>query len=248
MDSRLVSGGLAIAAAAALTAASSTDAAVDDFADVPGNHIVAGVMAIDLRPAGAAETAASFEHLAPGGRAERTIWIANDAASAPPGTVTATVHRLIDTAAPCDTSPGKAGGEIASGIAGCLVSGDVVSGIPQQGNLSRVVRFDIDYGPVAGSPGACSGASAGTRSLLRPVGRGNLYLVATANGGAGTSVELSDGSRPLVLAPGDGVCVSIAATWPAATLPADPQHPSDEAAQGDSFTVGLRFTLDQALS
>jgi predicted ribosomally synthesized peptide with SipW-like signal peptide len=240
MDRRLVRGGLAALAALALGVGGTTLAAFDDFTDVPGNEVGAGVMLLDLDAAGSATTAVTLAGLVPGATVHRLMWVArNDSSSAPDGTLSLTLHGLIDSAAPCDTSRGKALAEIAAGVPGCLVDGDAVSGTPAQGNLSRVLEVAVSYGAADDDPARCVPATAAS---LPTTGRGNLNTLARD---AGTAIPLGGAAAPLVLAPGHGVCVALDVSWPQTDTAPDRGHPGDTAAEGDSLTVGLRFDLVQ---
>lgn len=245
VDRRLITGGLALAAAVALGLAGSTFAAFNDFTDVPGNVIGAGVLVLDLGMEGSASAALSLDNLTPGTTRSGSVWIAtNDVSSTLGGTLSVTVHNLVDVAAPCNAGGDKADGEIESGIGGCTLVGDTATGTPEQGNLSRVIAFDVAYQPAATDPASCNGATA-TRSAMAYSGRGNLHAAATANGGSGSTVQLTDGSAPLLVGPGQAVCVVVTTSWPQATARPDAEHPSDNAAQGDSLTVDVRFDLTQ---
>jgi hypothetical protein len=240
-------GALTIAAALTFSVGGSTYSALDDFVDVPGNRVGAGVLLIDLREAGTADASVAFDRLSPGMTAQRRVWITNDPRSTPHGTISLTVHHLVDVAAPCDTSLSKAEGEIGSGVSGCAILDTGASGIPAQGNLSRVLEFDVGYVATAGDLATCSDEQATSGGTVVDEGRGNLYGLANANDGAGTTVLLTDGAAPLNLAPGDGICVMVSARWPAFSGEPSPQHPVDDAAQGDSLSVDLRFDLAQVL-
>lgn len=95
----------------------------------------------------------------------------------------------------------------------------------------------LEVGLGVGRPGpAASGCTDTTVAPLPASGPGNLRALA---GGAGRRIPLPypAGAAPLVLDPGEGVCVSVSASWP----PSD----ADGAAQGDSLTVRLVFELSQ---
>lgn len=246
MDRRLLTGALAAAAAVALGVGGGTYSAFSDSADVPGSTVAAGVLLLDLGPSGSADTAVSFQDLVPGAASARAMWVAaNDAASGPAATLRLTLQHLVDVPAPCDTSRGKALGEIASGIGGCAVSGESVSGMPVQGNLSRVLQVDLTAGPATAGSSSCAGGADTAAVALPWTGRGNLRTAARANAGAGTTVELTDGATPLILRPGQGVCVTVRVSWPAAAAASDREHPTDDAAQGDALSLGVRFDLTQ---
>src|SRR5579875_3452981 len=250
VDRRLVSGAVAAVGAVLLATGGSTLASFDDAADVPHNSAGAGVLVLDLHSADSANAAVRFAGLMPGQHATQRVWIArNDPASTVPATMTLTIRHLVDTPAPCDVSLGKAQGELASHIAGCRVRGNAVSGRPAIGVASRLLQFGGAYVADAGDPASCNTAAAGVRSLFPSTAPGNLYAAAHANYGRGITVPIVDSSaNRVVLAPGHGICVSVDAYFPPGTIGAahaSPRHPVDNAAQGDSLSVQLRFTLTQ---
>lgn len=250
MDRRLVSGSVAAVGAVLLAAGGSTLASFDDAAGVPHNSAGAGVLVLDLHSADSGNAAVRFAGLMPGQHATQRIWIArSDPASTVPSTMSLTITHLVDSPAPCDLSVGKAEGELASHIEGCRVRANAVSGRPAIGVASRLVQFDGSYVPDAGDSASCNSAAAGARSLFTSIGPGDLYTAAHANHGRGTTVPIVDSSADRVLlAPGHGVCVSLDAYFPPGTTDAahaSPRHPVDNAAQGDSLSVQLRFTLTQ---
>ena len=248
MNRRLVAGVLAGAAAVALGVLGATG--VDTYsnpvaeAGVPGNAVGAGMLQLDLH-GGGADAQLDFRRLTPGAADRRLFWVAaNDANSSVVGTLAIRFGEVVDTPAPCAVSRGKALGEIQSGIGGCTVSGEHISGTPQQGNLSRLVAVRIDYKPAAGDAASCA-AGDGERSLLADDSVGNL------RGVGGRAYILKDGTTPLVLAPGQGACLSVTAVWPPGANPADgadPEHPTDNAAQGDALRMRVRFELSQVTS
>ena len=181
----------------------------------------------------------------PGDTHRQRFWLAaNDVDSTVAGTLTVRFDELVDTPAPCSVSRGKALGEIASGIAGCRVSGEHITGTPRQGNLSRLLAVRIGYAPTAGDAESCAAAD-DERSLLADAQPGNLRSVGRH------PYLLKDGAGPLVLAPGEGACLAVTAVWPPGVTPeaqADPQHPTDNAAQGDGLRVKVHFQLTQVTS
>ena len=247
MNSKLIKASLAGAAALALAAGGGTFAAWSDFGNINGNSESAGFLKLDLGVNGTHNAPLSFDRLAPGSYTSRTVWVAsNDGQSVPNANLYVTLHNLQDTAAPCDTSLGKAQGEINSGVGGCTITNDVASGTPAQGNLSRVLTFNGYYYPSITDPAACAALTGyPAYTSFFATSRGDFNAVAT---GAGTKYELmQDATHPLVFAPGQGGCIAISAGWVAGSDPASPSatHPSDNAAQGDSLTFDARFDLVQ---
>jgi hypothetical protein len=253
MDRRLVSGSVAALAAIVLATGGGTLAAFDDAADVPHSSAGAGVLQLDLGSAGTATTALAFTDLMPGDHTTKLLWIAaNDAASTVPATLSLTVHHLVDLPGACAISNGKAEGEIASGIVGCQLTDGNVTGTPDVGTASRLLDVDAAYVPAAVDPSSCSTQAGPTTSLLPTSGPGDLYAAANANSGAGTTVPIVDANAdPVAIAPGRGICVAVSAYWPPGVnneSNATPEHPVDNAAQGDSFAVDVRFDLTQVAS
>ena len=243
MNRGLVAGVLAGLSAIALAGIGATYSDPVGTSPVRHNAVGAGVLQLDLT-GGSADARLTFAGLMPGGSDRQLVWVAtNDVSSTLGGTIAVRFTDLVDVAAPCAVSRGKALGEIASGIGGCTVAGEQVSGTPQQGNLSRVLAVGIDYAPTADDAAGC--AAGGGRPLLAFDGPGDLRTL------GGDDYQLTDGSAPLVLQPGQGVCLAVTARWPAAGTPAeqaDPEHPTDDAAQGDALRVGVRFELTQVIA
>lgn len=255
MNSKLMKAGLAGAAAIALAAGGSTFAAFSDFGNINGNSVGAGFLKLNLSASNTGGNTASldFQKLAPGSYTGRTLWIAsNDGQSVPDANIFVTLHNLVDTAAPCSTSLGKAQGEINSGVTGCLIDQDTntASGTPAQGNLSRVLTFGGYYYPSITTAADCAALATSStypsdRTAFFSSARGDLVGVAS---GSGTKYELmKDSNTPLVLKPGQAACIGIGAGWVAGSDPATPtvSHPSDDSAQGDSLTFDARFDLVQ---
>ena len=122
MNRRVVSGAIAALAAVVLAAGSTTLGAFDDQSEIPANRTGAGVLQLDLS-GGTGHAALTFAGLEPGDNAIRRLWIVgNDSISTTAGTVTMAVGAPVDVPGPCDTSLGKAQGDIASGIAGCVIT------------------------------------------------------------------------------------------------------------------------------
>ncbi len=244
MNRRVVSGTIAALAAVVLAAGSTTLGAFDDQSEIPANRTGAGVLQLDLG-GGTGHAALTFAGLEPGDKAIRRLWIvANDSTSTTAGTVEMAVGAPNDVPGPCDTSLGKAQGDIASGIAGCVITARGVHGTPAYGVASRLIAVDISVAAASDVAG-CAGATPGA-SVLPRSGPGNLAHY----GRTKAAVTLRDAhARPMVLAPGRGVCVVVDASWPPSVTDAahaTPDHPVDNAAQGDSMSVDVRFTLTQA--
>ena len=248
MNRKLVLGVLSGLAAIALALGGTTYSAFSDFGQVDGNVVGAGFLQLNLGAGGSADASLRFGQVMPGSTTGQAIWADSaDGNGVPDANLFLTLRNLVDHAGPCDTSRGKATGEIASGIGGCTVVGDVVTGTPAQGNLSRVLSFEVAYFPGVDNAAACrDGQNSQPRKVILARSPGNLHESASA----GTRYELKqdDGTTPLVLAPGAGVCIGIEAAWPGDDNPPgrpNPGYPSDNAAQGDSLSVDVRFDLVQ---
>lgn len=244
MNRRLVVGILAGLAAIALAFVGGTYSNPVGSAQVPENAVGAGVLQLDLH-GGGAHAQLDFRTLMPGATDRKLFWLAgNDPVSTMGGTLTLRFDHLADVAAPCSVSRDKALGEIASGIGGCTVSGERISGTPAQGNLSRLLALRVGYDTGAADAASCANDT-GYQPLFPDQGPGNLRL------DAGHDYVLTDGSTPLVVSPGHGVCLAVSAVWPPDENPvdqADPEHPVDNAAQGDALGVQVHFTLNQVTS
>lgn len=244
MNRKLLAGAFAGAAAVSLVVVGATYSEPVSSAQVPHNAVGAGVLQLDLHSDGA-DARLTFRGLMPGDTNRQRFWIAaNDVSSTVAGALAVRFDRVIDTPAPCGVSRGKALGEIASGIGGCTVSGDQVSGTPRQGNVSRLLAVRIGYVSSAGDAESCT-ADAGERSLLADNRPGNLRRVGRH------LYLLEDGTAPLVLFPGHGACLAVTAAWPPGTTragSADPDRPVDDAAQGDTLQVQVHFQLTQVAS
>lgn len=250
MNTKLLKASLATAAVIALAAGGGTFAAFSDFGNVNGNSVGAGFLKLDLGPNGTGIAPLDFGNFAPGSGTGRQIWVAsNNGDSVPNAHLFITLKNLVDTAAPCSTSLGKAQGEIDSGVTGCTINGNTASGTPSQGNLSRVLSFQGYYYPTITDPATCAALTTYPQNYVSffAAGRGDMYPIAS---GAGTKYELyTDSSKttPLVLQPGQGGCIGISAGWVAGSDPVNPTvtNPSDNAAQSDSLTFDVRFDLVQ---
>jgi hypothetical protein len=245
MNRRVWSGSIAGLAAVLLATGGSTLGAFDDSADVPANTVGAGVLELDLSGGTGSSATLSFNGLEPGDHEIRRFWLVeNDASSTVPGAVGMSLTNLVDTPASCSISRGKAIGDIASGIAGCVLTATGARGTPQTGVASRMLAFSIDAAR-GNSPTSCGALDPSGTSLLPSRRAGNLAALASTS----ARLRLVDPrGGPIVIAPGQGICVVIAADWPPDATDAahaSPRHPVDDAAQGDSMTVHVRFDLAQ---
>jgi hypothetical protein len=176
--------------------------------------------------------------LAPGVTGHRTVWVAsNDGQSVPNANLALTFHNLADQENDCSSN-----GERAA---------DPTCDTDGTGELSKVVNFQTQYYPDVLDPAACQAAAAAyhhpVSSIFPADHPGDLFEYAT---GAGHTYQLKDaaGTAPLVLHPGQGVCIGIDSYWPAndAAPHQNAAYPVDNAAQGDSLTFDVHFDLTQA--
>jgi predicted ribosomally synthesized peptide with SipW-like signal peptide len=245
MNSKLVKASLAGVAAIALAAGGSTYAAFSDFGDIQGNTIGAGFLKLDLRANGTgSNTPISWGQLAPNNlHTQRMVWVAsNDGQSVPSATLSVTFKNLVDTAAPCTTSLGKAAAD-----PGCSVdSSDNISGTPTQGLLSRVLNVQTQYYPTIADPATCEHNTdfpAGAVSIFPSHHPGDLHDYANQTFTLKTS---SASNAPnLLLAPGHGVCIGIDTYWGGGNDAVAWGGPVDNAAQGDSLKFDMHFDLTQ---
>lgn len=252
MNRKLVLGVLSGLAAIGLAVGGTTYAAFSDFGEIDNNLVAAGFLQLNVDVGGSSDAALGFGQTMPGQSSSRFVWLSSqDGSSVPDANVGLTFHNLVDVPAPCDTSRDKAVDEDALGIDGCTVDGDTVTGTPAQGNLSRVLSLQVSYYPAVGDASACAAVQdTEPHQAVLAESRGNLFTSASADDGAGTRLQVfeADGTTPVVVGPGAGVCLGIAADWPQDSAPTDPpsaDHPTDNAAQGDSLSVDVRFDLDQ---
>jgi hypothetical protein len=253
VNRKLVLGVLSGLAAIALAVGGTTYSAFSDFGQVDGNIVGAGFLKLDVAVNGGADAGLDFGVVMPGSTTSQLIWVASvDGGSVPAAELYLRFNNLADHAAPCATSGGKATGEVESGIGGCTVNGETVSGTPVQGNLSRVLSLRVGYYPAIHHAADCAAVPAHEPSTaIMAEAPGNLYTNATANDGAGIRYRLNEpnSAAALTIGPGAGVCVGIDAGWPpdlARAQHPSPQGPNDNAAQDDSLSVDVRFDLVQA--
>jgi predicted ribosomally synthesized peptide with SipW-like signal peptide len=251
MNRKLLLGTAAGVAAIGLAIGGTTYSAFSDYGNINGNSVGAGFLKLDLN-AGHGDAPLAYGSLAPGMNSFRTIWVAsNDGQSVPDANLSVTFKNLVDTAAPCSTSLGKA-----SADQGCAVdpNTDAISGTPDHGNLSKMLTFQTQYYPSITDPQTCQNTLASSyppyNSILPADHPGDMYESATA--GTAYLLKQADGTTPLVLKPGQGVCIGIGAFWAlSGTYPTgvphhtNPAYPVDNAAQGDSMTFDTHLDLTQ---
>lgn len=241
MNHKLVKASIAGAAVIALAAGGSTYAAWSDFGSVTGNSVGAGFLKLDINGAdgSTAATPISWGKLAPGMVNVRTIWLAsNDGQSVPDATLSATFSNLDDQENNCSSASEKVADPTCSDNA------------PNSGDLSHILNFQAGYYPVNTTSDQCKAyANQNTppdnwNEGFFASNQGDLYNVAE---GSGHTYQLQHpANTPIVLAPGDGICIGFNAYWPhdpsnQVTAP----YNNDDVAQGDSFTFDVKFTLNQ---
>ena len=240
MKRKVVIGIAAGVAAISATAGGVTYAAFSDSVTIGGNTVGAAILRIDFSAGTSAATPISFTDLAPGDPVRRAVWVAsNTGASTPDATLTVTPTSLVDTPAACSVSLGKAQAEqqIANG---CTIANNVATGIPTAGLFSQVLAVTAGYYAGVTDPADCT-QDVAARAPDAPIwsgAAGNLPGVIDH-----PQRVLAGPSTPLVLAPGQGVCLAISAEWP---MSGSGPSTTDRAAQGDALTFDLRFDLAQA--
>ncbi|HEU5006131.1 MAG TPA: hypothetical protein VFT67_04110 [Jatrophihabitantaceae bacterium] len=254
MNRKLILGAMAGVAAIGLAVGGTTYAAYSDFGDTNGNTVEAGILKLDLGAGGQGNAHYSFGSMSPNRTTGRTVWLAsNNGASTPDANLTITLHNLVDTAAPCDTSLGKATAEQSINN-GCAVdSNDNITGTPTVGVLSKVLQFEAFVYPNVTDPASCSAQTPyynGPNKVdFIPNTRGSLFADAS---GAGVPFLLKDANgAPLVVAPGHGVCLAFQGAWYDDQTPwikSNANTVPDNAAQGDSLTFDAHFDLTQDMN
>jgi predicted ribosomally synthesized peptide with SipW-like signal peptide len=232
-------GAVAGVAAIGLAVGGTTYAAWSDFGDVTGNHVGAGFLKLDLNgQTGDSPVAAiNWGKLAPGMVNVRTVWLAsNDGHSVPSAHLSATFSNLDDQENGCSSNSERVADPTCDASAA------------NTGELSHILNFQTSYYPgltqdqCATYPTNPPGPSNGYNAFFAS-NQGDLYAAASGAGHTYTLNEL-DTTNPLVLSPGEGICIGFQAYWPH-----DPSNQvsapfnNDDVAQGDSFSFDVRFTL-----
>lgn len=239
MNRKLLVGAAAGVAAIALAVGGTTYSAFSDFGDINNNTVGAGFLKLDLGQNGTGNAALDWGKLAPGNiHATRTIWVAsNDGQSVPNANLSLTFHNLKDQENGCSSN-----GELAADPT-CGAAND-------SGELSKVLTFQTQYYPDITDPATCQAAAAAYHqpysSVFPSDQAGDLYQYAS---GTGSTYQLknSAGTGALVLKPGQGVCIGIDSYWgDNSAHTQNPSLPVDDAAQGDSLTFDVHFSLNQA--
>jgi hypothetical protein len=242
MNHKLLKGAVAGVAAIAIAAGGATMSAFTDSGDINGNTVGAGFLRLNLNGQDGSSVAAplSWGRLAPGMTSVRTIWLAsNDGQSVPKANLKATFYNLDDQENGCSSNsersadPNNCDGNAA-----------------HSGELSHILNFQTSYYPEATAdtcatyPTNPPGPSNGFNAFFAS-GQGNLFAAASGTGHEYTLTEM-DSTTPLVLDPGEGICIGFSPYWPH-----DPSNQvsapynNDDVAQGDSFSFDVKFTLEQ---
>jgi predicted ribosomally synthesized peptide with SipW-like signal peptide len=242
MNRKLVLGAASGVAAIALVVGGTTYSAWSDFGDINHNSVGAGFLKLDLngQDGSSAATALSWGKLAPGMTNVRTVWLAsNDGQSVPNANLEATFSNLDDQENGCSSNSERQADP-----------NNCDANQPNTGELSRILNFETSYYPgitqsqCASYPTNPPGPSNGYNAFFAS-NQGDLYNAAEGTGHTYTLDEL-DTTTPLVLSPGEGICIGFSAYWPH-----DPSNQvsapynNDDVAQGDSFSFDIRFTLSQ---
>ncbi|NJC71084.1 hypothetical protein HC031_15385 [Planosporangium thailandense] len=233
MNKKLVKAALAGVAAIGLIGGGSTLAAWSDFGTINNNSIGAGFLKLDLNDQTGTTGAVpiSWGKLAPGMTGQRMIWIAsNDGQSVPDGNLSITISNLQNQENGCSSNS--------------EVVADPTCGDPNdKGELSHILNVQSSYYPEVKDSKTCATyPGQGGYNAFWASNQGDLD---TANGKTYTLKEPNSNS-PLVLSPGEGVCIGLSAYWPH-----DPSNQvsganaNDNVAQGDSLSFDIRFDLSQ---
>lgn len=240
MNKKIVRGSLAGIAVIAIAAGGGTFASWTDSGSVNDNHVGAGFLRLNLNGQSGGVAPLNWGRLDPGGVNVRTIWVASDdGGSVPSARLKATFYNLDDQENSCSSdSERRADPNNCDGNAA------------RTGELSHILNVQTSYYPEASEaqcatyptnpPGASDGYDVFFASL-----QGDLFDAASGAGHTYTLHE-KDTTIPLILQPGDGICVGFRAHWPAnpsaqVTAPYD----NDDVAQGDSMSFDVKFTLEQ---
>jgi predicted ribosomally synthesized peptide with SipW-like signal peptide len=240
MNNKLVKATLAGVAALALAAGGTTWSAFSDSGDINNNSVGAGFLKLNLNEDGTAAAPISWGRLAPGMVNVRTVWLAsNDGQSVPKAHLKAKFYNLQDQENGCSSSSERTADP-----------NNCDANAPGSGELSHILNFQTSYYPSL-TPSQCAqyptnppGDSNGYNAFF-PSNQGDLYNAASGAGHTYTLNEL-DTTNPLVLDPGEGICVGFQAYWPH-----DPSNQvsapynNDDVAQGDSFSFDVKFILEQ---
>lgn len=243
MNKKILKGALAGTAVVALAAGGGTWASWSDFGDVNNNHVGAGFLKLNLNGQDGSSAVAplNWGRLAPGMVNVRTVWLAsNDGDSVPSAHLKATFYNLDDQENNCSSNSERVAD-----------ANDCDSNAPNSGELSHILNFQTSYYPevsedeCATYPTNPPGPSNGYNAFFAS-NQGDLFAAASGAGHTYTLNEL-DTTNPLVLDPGEGICVGFQAYWPH-----DPSNQvsapynNDDVAQGDSMSFDVRFTLEQS--
>ena len=234
MNKKLIKASVAGAAAIALAAGGTTFAAFSDFGTINGNNLEAGILKLDLQNTNgetlSGKTGLDFGELAPGMNAEKRIWLAtNSTRSTPDANLSISISNLKNSENNCSSNSEK------EADLTCAVAGD-------RGELSDRLAVQGRYFPELDTPALCGtdATPTGTQSWLPGDAAG---VLSPAETGVITRQlkEATDNTKPLVLSPGEGICVGVKTYWAQGTV-----GNGDDMAQGDSMSFDIRFDLTQA--
>lgn len=235
MKNKLFKASLAGVAVVALAAGGGTFAAWSDFGEINDNTVGAGFLKLNLndQTGSSGPVALDWGNLAPGNaNSERRVWIAsNDGDSVPNGHLYVTFSGLDNQENGCSSN--------SESVLDPTCEGDAAN----SGELSRQINFQSSVYPDAQDANACATwPGQGGYASFWASNQGNLTAVAS---GAGTKYQVKTVSgSPMVLQPGDGVCIGISSWWPLTSNQVS--EDSDNKAQGDSLSFDIRFDLVQA--
>ena len=234
MNKKLIKASVAGAAALALAAGGTTFAAFSDFGTINGNELGAGILKLDLQNVNgqtlSGETGLDFGELAPGNlHAEKRIWLAtNSTQSTPNANLAISISNLKNLENNCSTNSERAVDNT------CATVGD-------RGELSDRLSVQGRYFPTLNTAALCGtdATPSGTQTWMPGDAAGSLNAAET--GTIVSQLKEADTTTPLVLSPGEGICVGVKTYWDKGTV-----GNADNKAQGDSMTFDIRFDLTQA--
>jgi hypothetical protein len=242
MNSKLVKASVAGFAALALAAGGQTWSAFTDSGDINGNSVGAGFLRLNLngQDGSSVATPISWGDLAPGMVNVRTVWLAsNDGDSVPSAHLKAKFYNLDDQENNCSSNSERAADP-----------NNCDGNAPNSGELSRILNFQTSYYPeltedeCATYPTNPDGPSNGYNAFFAS-NQGDMFAAASGAGHEYVLNEL-DTTNPLVLDPGEGICIGFNAYWPHdPSAQVSAPYNNDDVAQGDSFSFDVKFTLEQ---
>jgi predicted ribosomally synthesized peptide with SipW-like signal peptide len=227
MNRKLVMGAVAGVAAIGLAVGGTTYAAWSDFGDVTGNHVGAGILKLNLGANNGSDL--KFDHvtMAPGGiNLERNVYVAsNDGASTPDAQLFMSLKNIAGTENGCDSNGER------TDDANCSDTSTANQGQFVDDAIVQATSYTVN------SPNDCTQAYAPAGHAVTALHGGSLNFWKTQVPWQLTGdLSASGGAAMPVLAPGQGLCVSLSISL---------AHAVDNASQGDSAAFDIHFDLVQ---